>query len=104
MACKTTNEKEYYSPIYRLNNNLLELATDINEQSTSVSEVEIDKSQVYARNNTIIIKNKSINDIVKVYNASGACIYVGNESNIKVSYKGIYLVVLDNYTYKILVL
>lgn len=102
MTCKTTNGKIYYSPTYRLNNGLLELATDIDDTQTSVMNVEVDNIQVYTHANQIIIKGKNVNEVVKVYDASGTCIYVGQESIIQLASKGVFFVLLGNHTYKLL--
>lgn len=102
MVCKTTNGKLYHSPIYRLNNGLLKLATDINDPQTSVMNVETNNICVYARENQIILEGKKDKDWVKVYNASGICVYTGQNNIIQLTSKGMFFVILGDHTYKIL--
>ena len=103
MACKTNNGKIYYSPIYRLNNGLLELATDIDDsQQSSIKNVKLGNIQVLTQGNRIIIKGKNANDVVKIYNVWGICVYIGQESIIQLTDKGVFFVLLGDNTYKLL--
>ncbi|PWB01275.1 hypothetical protein C5O23_10105 [Duncaniella muris] len=102
MVCYTENGKTYYSSIYRLKNGILELATDINNQQSTINNVDVSKIQVHAINDQIVIEGKGINDIVKIYNAYGTCVYIGQESNIQLSSKGVFIVLLGNKAYKLL--
>lgn len=102
MACNTVNGKTYYSPIYRLYDGVLELATDMNEEA-SLDGVKIDDFNVRIFNNQIIIEGKNDDVVVSVYNVYGVHVYEGTENIIQVPLKGVYIVKIGDKALKVLI-
>ena len=97
ISCKTNNGKIYSSPMCRLNNGILQLATDI----ASIENVKVEEINISTIGNNIIINNKNPNELVSIYNISGLCIYKGTKSDVYISDKGLYIVSCRNLTFKI---
>lgn len=56
--------------------------------------------KVYSRSGGIEIQGKPAETVVAVYDINGACVYIGQENNIPL-HSGVYIVNINNVTYKL---
>lgn len=76
-------------------------AKDINTEDTAIEGVNSDKNNVWAVGNEICI-NGAYNEAA-VYTVDGRLVAVANKGNVKVENDGLYLVVVDGVSYKVVV-
>ena len=86
----TSFDKNYYesNPAYATS-----AVTDLTHQNINVKVIDSD----------IVISGTYDLDVVYVYNSAGACVYHGIGHNVKVYNAGIYIVVVDGKTFKVVI-
>ncbi len=76
---------------------------NINEADfAGIEEITIDKDvTVTVKNGNIIVNGLDVNVTIEVYNTSGQMMYCGTETSISVATPGIYIVKVQNKTFKV---
>ena len=73
---------------------------EFNFNSSIESTVADNEVKVYTENGNIVIGTE--NAMVEVYNLNGECIYYGTATTIPVSAKGLYIVKVNNKSFKVI--
>lgn len=76
----------------------------IEKEMSSVKAISSDSNvNVSVKNETIVVTGVDRNADIKVYNMSGQCVYNGNDTTIPIHSKALYIVKVNNDTFKIII-